>query len=130
MHLLRGLDRPVLPAFQKIADFLVNFDLRRALAAEVPDLELIRTLLQEAQDYDVSLDALGVAFGVSRTVARLLELVAADPKEVTALTAANGLLETAAALPFPVDLWKAQNTYYGLRETALADRRTRAATGD
>src|SRR5439155_22809088 len=30
MHFLRGLDRPVLPAFRAVADFLVTLDLRRA----------------------------------------------------------------------------------------------------
>ena len=33
-------------------------------------------------------------------------------------------------LSFPVDLWRAQNTYYGLLQTAYVERLVRAAGGD
>jgi alpha-amylase/alpha-mannosidase (GH57 family) len=130
MHFLRGLDRPVLPAFQKVADFLLNLDLRRACAADAPDLGMVRKLLQEAQDYDVALDDPGLAFVLSQTTADLLERLAAQPDDPDLLRLADGLLDVIAGLSFPVDLWRAQNTFYALREIAYPERHARAAAGD
>jgi alpha-amylase/alpha-mannosidase (GH57 family) len=130
MHFLRGLDRPVLPAFQKIADFLLNLDLRRACAAEVPDLGLVRKLLQEAQDYDVHLDTQGLAFVLSRTTAALLDRLAGRPDDRDLLGLIDGLLDVIAGLSFPVDLWRAQNTFYALRETAYREQCDRAAASE
>jgi alpha-amylase/alpha-mannosidase (GH57 family) len=130
MRFLQGLDRPPLPAFQTVAEFLLNLDLRRACAAAEPDLDLARQLLREAQGYGVSLDAAGLGYALRRTAARLLDRLAADPDDAEALRLADGALELAQGLSFPVDFWEAQNTYYGLRETVYADRRRRAAAGD
>jgi alpha-amylase/alpha-mannosidase (GH57 family) len=129
MHFLRGLDRPVLPAFRKVADFLLNLDLWRACADDAPDLQLVRKLLQEAQDYDVSLDVPGLAFVLSRTTAKVLDQLAADPDDAGLLRLSDGLLDVIADLSFPVDLWRAQNTFYALRETAFRERCDRAAAG-
>jgi len=91
---------------------------------------LVRKLLQEAQDYDVALDAPGLAFVLSRTAATLLDRLAAQPDDVELLGLADGLLDIIAGLSFPVDLWRAQNTFYALRETAFRERLDRAAAGD
>src|SRR5262249_36175987 len=130
MHFLRGLDRPVLPAFQKVADFLLNLDLRRACAGGAPDLALGRKLLQEAEDYDVPLDVPGLAFVLSRTAANVLDRLATEPDDADLLRLAEGLLDVIAELSFPVDLWRAQNTFYALRETAYRERCDRTGGGD
>jgi len=127
MHFLRGLDRPVLPAFQKVADFLLDLDLRRACEADAPDLALVRKLLQEAQDYDVALEVPGLSFVLSRTTARLLDRLAAQPDDPELLGLADGLLDVIGGLSFPVDLWRAQNTFYAIRETAFREQCDRAA---
>jgi hypothetical protein len=119
---LQGLDRPALPAFQRVADFLVNLDLRRALEADEPDLERVRKLLHEVQLYGVTLDAAGLAFALRGTVARQLDRVAADPGDVAPVLRAEELLDLADALSFPVEFWKAQNTYYELLRTAYPGR--------
>lgn len=126
MHFLRGLDRPVLPAYQKVADFLLNLDLRRACGGDTPDLALVRKLLQEAEDYDVSLDGPGLAFVLSRTTANVLDRLATRPDDAELLALAGGLLDVFSDLSFPVDLWRAQNTFYALRETAYRERCDRA----
>ncbi len=130
MLTLHSLDRPVLPAFQKVADFLVNLDLRRVFEADEPNLEVARLLLSEAQLYNVPLDASGLAYALKGTVARMLDRIADHPDDLAQIRRADELLGLAEALSFPVDFWAAQNTYYGLMQTVYAQRQARAAAGD
>jgi alpha-amylase/alpha-mannosidase (GH57 family) len=130
MLVLQRLGRPALPAFQRVADFLVNLDLRRAFEAEAPDLGRVRKLWTEAELFGVALDTSGLAFALKGTVARALERVAADPDDVGLVRRAEELVTLAGALSFAVDLGPAQNTYYRLLQTAYAERLARAAAGD
>jgi alpha-amylase/alpha-mannosidase (GH57 family) len=130
MHFLRSLDRPLPPAFQKVADFLINLDLRRVFAADEPDLERVQALLNEAELYGVPLDGSGLAFVLTGTIIRLFDRIAADSENVAQIQRADALVGLANELSFPVDLWRAQNTYYGLLQTAYVERLARAAGGD
>jgi alpha-amylase/alpha-mannosidase (GH57 family) len=130
MHFLRSLDRPLPPAFQKVTDFLINLDLRRAFAADEPDLERVQELLNEAELYGVPLDGSGLAFALTGTITRLFDRIAADSENVEQIRRADALVGLASELSFPVDLWRAQNTYYGLLQTAYVERLARAAGGD
>src|SRR5262249_34440532 len=127
MLVLQGLDRPALPAFQRVADFLVNLDLRRCFEADAPDMDRVHKLLQEAELYGAALDGSGLAFALKGTVARALDRVAAEPGDLEMIQKADALAGLADDLSFPVDLWPAQNTYYGLLQTAYVERLVRAA---
>ena len=100
----------------------------RGLADTVATLGLERVSKEEKSRERLRAGELGLDIYGWR--ARLAELGVRYLDEPELLRLADGLLEVIAGLSFPVDLWRAQNTFYALRETAFRERHARAATGD
>lgn len=127
MRFLAALDRPGLPAFRTAATFVLNRDLRRALAADEPGPDAIGRLAEQVRTFGVALDVRGVAFAVSECAARMLGRVTANPDDVAAIRLADAVLTQAAGLDVAADCWAAQNAFYDLLQTAYPARR---AAGD
>lgn len=130
MRFLSDLGMPLPQALQATAGFVLNAGLRRALREDPLPLEHIQHLLAEARLFGVTLDGPGLAFVLRQTLHRLAARVAADPAAfppLQDLTAAVGL---AATLPFEVDFWKVQNTFFALPVEVVERRRRAAAEGD
>lgn len=130
MRFLSDLGTPLPQALQATAGFVLNAGLRRALRDDPLPLEHIHHLLSEAQLFGVTLDGPGLAFVLRSTLHRLAARVAADPaafKPLQDLTAAVGLAST---LPFEVDFWRVQNTFFALPAEIVSERREAARAGD
>ena len=118
LRFLIGLKIPLPPAFQAAASVAINGRLRRELEADPLAVDRINSLLEQARAAQVDIKAEALAFSLKRSIDRLANALQEDPGDERVL---NRLLEAvtlARSLPFPVDLWKAQNQYYhvGQRE--------------
>ncbi|MFO0809101.1 MAG: DUF3536 domain-containing protein [Gemmataceae bacterium] len=127
MRFLAALDRPGLPAFRTAATFILNRDLRRALAADEPDPEQVGRLAEAVRTFGVPLDQGGVAFALRGCAERLLARIVANPNDIATLDLADALLARAAGLEVPTDCWAAQNAFYDLLQTEYPARQ---ASGD
>jgi alpha-amylase/alpha-mannosidase (GH57 family) len=124
--LLRLLGRAGLPlpaALHAGAGPLVNAGLRAALADPAADLSGLARRLDEAQGLGITLDAAGLRHALESILEGLLERLLAAPDEPGLLPRAASLAALAAAAPFVVDLWRAQNLGCKLRETVYEPRR-------
>ncbi|HPC82594.1 MAG TPA: DUF3536 domain-containing protein [Thermoanaerobaculaceae bacterium] len=130
MRFLSDLGMPLPQELQATAGFVLNAGLRQALRGDPLPLEHIQHLLAEARLFGVTLDGPGLAFVLRQTLHRLAARLAADPasfRPLQDLTAAVGL---AATLPFEVDFWKVQNTFFDLPAAVVAAHREAASRGD
>jgi alpha-amylase/alpha-mannosidase (GH57 family) len=130
MRFLEEHGTPLPRVFRAIAEFTVNAELRRMLAADAPDPGRLGQLLGDVGREKIRLDAETLEFEMRRNLearARRLEEAPADRARLDAL--AEGI-ELARRLPFPVGLWEVQNVYWHLRERAAPARREQARSGD
>jgi len=67
---------------------------------------------------------------MSRAVTGLAEGFANDPTDARLLEAWRKVAALSSGLPFPVDLWSAQNVYYRLQEGIARTLRKQASAGD
>ncbi len=127
--------------FHRAAEVAVNDDLRRAFRRPDPDIDRVRTLLADAGAWELELDAAGLAHALNGTIERLTGQVSrqlADPglfdrlaeEGVEFLEQAERLIRLTAELPFEVDLWRAQNTFYRAVHLTYPELTERAAAGD
>ncbi len=129
MRFLTNLHIPLPKAFHSAAEFVLNGYLREALEKDDVDVERIRALLETAWLEGVSVDAATLEFTYRHNLERLGERLASNPAE-------NQLeqLDTAASiiqiLPFTVDLWKVQNSYYRLLENIYPKMQRQKELGD
>lgn len=124
------LSVPLPKALQTAAEFVVNMDLRRALEADEPDRERVRGLVQQAQAWHLGLDAAGLGYLTRQQVRHYAEQWRREPADLAALERLDEAVELARALPFDVDLVKAQNVAYEVLHGHAREERPLAETGD
>ncbi|MBI4916681.1 MAG: DUF3536 domain-containing protein [Acidobacteria bacterium] len=130
MHFLASLGAPLPRAFRGAAEQVLNRRLRDELEGERIDLERTRSLLNQATEYKVTLDAAGLTYAMQRHLERLAAELGERPADLELLRRLAGATGVAAVPPFDVNLWRVQNAVYTLRETAYAERRGLAAEAE
>ncbi len=130
MRFLNELGVPLPAPFRSTADFVINFNLRKAIEAEEFDLSLIHNILQEAERLQVTLGAAGLEYALRKTLERMAENFRQQPMERSLLEKLNSVMDLVTDLPFKVNLWKAQNIYYELLQTVFPEWQWKAEKGD
>jgi alpha-amylase/alpha-mannosidase (GH57 family) len=118
---LNDLSVPLPKALQMAASFILNIDLRRAFEVEAPNLDRVRMLLAEARLWRVELDTAGLAFGLQKTLERMIEQLWTSPTDLSRLLALRASADLIRSLPFELNLWNVQNTYYDLLQRIYPD---------
>jgi alpha-amylase/alpha-mannosidase (GH57 family) len=142
MRFLTDLGAHVPPALRSAAEVVLNGELAEALSSSAMDPNHVRSLLDEADRFDVVLDTAGLTRRLETTITRLARRVAAsldedarpflsfDDEAATGLARVDTILEVVELLPFEVDLADAQDVVWRTMRDHLAPLRERAATGD
>ena len=92
--------------------------------------ERIRGLLREAQESNISLDKTTLEFLLRRKIETLAGRFAADPINLDKLNDLQKALKTVKQMPFPVNMWSAQNHVYAIQAGLYQRTRKRALRGD
>jgi alpha-amylase/alpha-mannosidase (GH57 family) len=117
LHFLSHAGVPRPSALALAANFAINFMLRRALEQDPADLAQVRAALARATQDDVSLEQQELSFLADQRMRTVMLRLLAEPADRTALDHALALAEALQLLPFPADLWQAQNIWYQIAET-------------
>jgi alpha-amylase/alpha-mannosidase (GH57 family) len=115
MRLLTNLHIPLPKGFSAAAELVLNGHLRRTLEQNEVDPERVKVLLEAANLEGVELDTATLEFAYRHKLEQLTEQLIANPT-VAALQQLDDAASLIAILPFRVDLWKIQNSYYQLLE--------------
>jgi alpha-amylase/alpha-mannosidase (GH57 family) len=122
MRFLGEVGVPLPRAFETTAEFVINASLRRILAAEKPDLDEARTLLETARRERVPLDRAGLGYVAQKTLERSMEAFRADAADLALLRELEALVRLIRSSPFEVSLWTVQNRYYEMLQAAYPER--------
>jgi hypothetical protein len=116
--------------FMAAVEYAINSLLRRACSAEDLDGERIQSLLREAQTSSINLDKTTLEFLLRRRIESLAVRFSADPTNYEKLQDLTRSLKIVKELPFPIDMWSAQNHVYDLQDGLFVRTRKRAKRGD
>jgi alpha-amylase/alpha-mannosidase (GH57 family) len=120
---------PVPKVLQTAAEFDLNLQIRRFLQEDTAPLAEIEARLREAQDEGVTLDATTlVAF--RNAVERASERFRQRPDDLDRLTAFDTIVTIVRDGAINIDLRRAQNRYYRLRNTVRPAIAASAASGE
>jgi alpha-amylase/alpha-mannosidase (GH57 family) len=129
MRFLTNLHIPLPKVFSAAAEPVLNGYLCQALEREEVDAERVNALLEAAKLEGVPLDAATLEFAYRRKLERLTERLIVNPT-VGLLQQLDSAASLIRALPFPVDLWKIQNSYYRLLENIYPNMERQKEQGD
>ncbi len=130
MRFLSELGGPVPRAFHSAAELIINIDLHRAVNSDDLDLAAIKTLVETARTWQVELDADGISYDLKEKLERMMAGLAREPGNFTLLKGVGEAVTLARSLPFPADLWKVQNIYWGLLQSVYPVSQRQAAQAD
>src|SRR5581483_6345187 len=130
MYFVRSLNIPLPNRLRMAADFVLNTDLRRAFEKINPDVDLIRSLLDEVKRVGTDLDQPTLEYALRRTIDRMSGFLADNPTVLRLLENLNAVVAVARALPFEIELWTAQNVYQKIREQVYPEMQGRCEHGE
>jgi alpha-amylase/alpha-mannosidase (GH57 family) len=130
MRFITSLGTPMPREFATAIEYAINSLMRRACSAEELDGERIRNLLREAQASNVSLDKTTTEFLLRRKLESLAGRLAKEPSNLERLAELEGALKIVKQMPFPVNLWLAQNLVYSIQAGLYVRTKRRAQRGD
>jgi hypothetical protein len=114
MRFLTDVGMPPPKALRIAAEVVLNGDLHEALEQDDIDLQRIRNLLEECRSMGVELDRVVLGHAFKQATENLISGLALERADSSQLKTVDGLVGLVKELALDVDLWKAQNVYYGL----------------
>ncbi|HEY0759713.1 MAG TPA: DUF3536 domain-containing protein, partial [Acidisarcina sp.] len=128
LHFLSQAGLPPPPALALAAGFSVNAGLRRAIESRPIDALRVKALLAMAKSDGIVLDTTLLSYLADQQMKWAMVELYADPEKPDTLDAALLIATTLRELPFPLNLWQAQNIWYDTLKQAL--RRSGRRAGD
>jgi alpha-amylase/alpha-mannosidase (GH57 family) len=130
MRFITSLGSPMPREFTAAVEYAINTLLRRACGAEEIDGERIRSLLREAQASNANIDKTTIEFLLRRKIEALAQRFAAEPSKMERIADLQHTLKIIKQMPFPVNLWSAQNHVYSVQPGLYVRTKRRANRGD
>jgi hypothetical protein len=130
MRFLTDVSYPKPKTLAVAAEFVINASLQREFRAEFLDLNEVRNLLNQARDEGVQLDSAGLAYLMQRKLKGLMQQFEHHPKNLGLLKKISSLIDVLRELPFAVNLWKVENLYYQMSQTAYPKLREQGSVPD
>jgi hypothetical protein len=131
MRFLADLRIPPPRFLQAAGEFALNCALREAFEnLDSNDPVRLRAILDEAQSMNVRLDSATLAFTLTGTIERLSQRLVEEPENVGLIQRIEQASSLAEELPFEINVWKAQNSYYELLQRFFPDFSERAQRDD
>ncbi|HZR19962.1 MAG TPA: DUF3536 domain-containing protein [Verrucomicrobiae bacterium] len=130
LKFLQGVGAPLPRGLEAAQEYVLHEDIRRRFEADPINLEELRNLIAEARARNGHVLDAEISFVVKNRMERMMNELAAHPEEPERMTALEQLAQLVMPLPLGLNLWKVQNTFWGLLQSVASDRRARAAAGD
>lgn len=130
MRFLMDLGLSLPPVFKSIADSVINSQLRGAFDTTALNEGHIRQLLETARFWHVDLDREGLAFVLGKTVEAIASVSHERPEDLDALRNFQAAVKIAKEMPFRVNFYKVENSFYDTLKNRYPKLRKSADEGD
>lgn len=126
IRFLKSLGIPLPKALQAAADVAISSELRRHLAEQQIDLDLLEKLVEDSNTLPVELDGAAIALQGSSRVAAELEKVAETTDDAEGLEKLERIVRLLRRLPLELDFWRSQNLLFSIGQRRYPAMREKA----
>ena len=130
MNFLSSINIPIPKSIFLAVEYIVNVDMKRAFEREEVDTEKLKKLILESNRWGIHLDRAAIEYNVSLWVTSLMEKVNQERMDPSLFVRITNVLELLESLSLNLNLWKAQNMYFSLREQLTAEMDEKVKRGD
>jgi alpha-amylase/alpha-mannosidase (GH57 family) len=114
MCFLSELQLPLPPILRFTAEFVLATAVRRALADETVELDVVHSLLETIRRNGLTLEASDLESGLRQRLNALVDRWMRNPGHLEDLKQVESAVALSRVQPFDMNLWKSQNAYYEL----------------
>lgn len=108
--------------FNAVIEFVLNADVRKNLESDEIDYAALKRLIHEVMRWKVNIDTVTIQFIVETRIGTLMALWQQEPTRSDFLRELRDLLRVLEPLRLELDIWKAQNVYFSVGKTLLAEK--------
>jgi alpha-amylase/alpha-mannosidase (GH57 family) len=130
MRFLKNLGLALPPHFRNIATTVINSQLGRAFQANKVNIERVMDLLKTAEFWKVDLDMEGLEFTFRETIEKLAQVSRDHPGDLPPLRNFAAAVRLTTDLPFKVNFYRTQNSFYDLLKNQYPKLKKDAENGD
>ncbi len=130
LRFLADLHSPPMKALGVAMEVVLNSELQRHFESDNFDLERVRSVLAECAATKVVLEGDVLSYRLKGHLERLSDQLRRNPEDLKVLQSLADATEIIPNVPFEVNLWKPQNTYYDLLTRILPEMHVRASEND
>lgn len=111
-------------------EFVLNRDLALELKKDKMDFEKMEGIVREMKRWNFTRDKEGINLSASRKLDAFMQRLMAYPRDNDLLHTLCDLLKVCRILPLDLDIWRAQNIYFSLRQRFYPQVKELADQGD
>ncbi len=130
MNFLSSINIPIPKSIFLAVEHIINVDMKRAFEREEVDMEKLKRLILESNRWGIRLDKAPIEYDVSLWVTSLMEKIVQDPMNPSLSVRITHALKLLEPLSLNLNLWKAQNMYFSLKERLGGEMDERVKRGD
>jgi alpha-amylase/alpha-mannosidase (GH57 family) len=130
MSYVMNLGRPLPSYFRNIAASVINSDLERALEDTGFNADRAKMLLESAAFWKVDLDSIGLEYVFRGTIETLAQKVHDNSGSLPILRTLESAVRLALKLPFSINFYRTQNSYYDALRNRYPELKNAADRGN
>jgi hypothetical protein len=130
VNFLSSLNIPIPKPIFLAVEYIINVDLKRAFEKEEVDTEKLKRLIVESNRWGIDLDRAAMEYDVSSWLTSLMEKVVQNPINPSLFLRITNALELLEPLSLNLNFWKAQNTYFSVKEQLKGEMHEKVERGD
>ncbi len=130
MKFLLSAGAPLPPGLDTITDFVLHGDIRREVQSDPIDFDRLRALIHEARSRGTEVLNAHLSYVIKNRMEQMVTRLAQQPEHLEEMQGLERLAELVMPLPLGLNLWKVQNTYWGMLQGPFRAFRDRALAGD
>lgn len=117
-------------ALSTVVEFVLNRDLCDEIEKQPLDMKRIRLLVWELKRWSFSRDKETICFATEKRIDHLMAALRENSEDIILMEEVSTLLENLDYLGFSLDLWRAQNICFALKNEFFNERKLKAEQGD
>jgi len=129
LRFLTDLGIPLPKSFRTAAEFALNLNLRKELAAREIDVVRVRNLVEEAGVLKGPLDGVSLGYILKERLEEITRQWRNQSTDLDLLKKLREAADLARSLPLGVDFWRVQNLFFEVVGTVFPEKRREAEGG-
>lgn len=130
MNFLKQLNIPIPQSLFVITEQAINQEAKRFFSQELINLDKLKDLIQEIQHWPITIDHTTLAFEIRGWVNQALEELSKQPDDISRIQEIASVLNQLKEIDIHLNLWKAQNIYFQIKQEVIPSYKKKADQGD